>query len=243
MYKIENAYQYTKNLNILYVEDDLNFREETCDIFEDYFSNIDIASDGEKGLKKYLEYFKKSSKYYDIVITDINMPKMDGIELTKAIYKENINQPIIVVSAHNESKYLLELINLGIEQFLMKPLELDKIIEVFYKTAKKISYKEYDNKDKDIVNITNEYVWDKKALQLFYKSSIVKLSKKESLLIDLLIKNKDKVSTIDEIFYALWKEDFYSATIESLKAIPSRFRKKVPDIKVENVYGLGYRLS
>ena len=76
-----------------------------------------------------------------------------------------------------------------------------------------------------------------------YVNNLIFFSKKESLLLNLLVKNKDKVSTIDEIFHTLWQEDFQKATMKSLKAIISRFRRKYPDIKIENVYSLGYKLQ
>jgi DNA-binding response OmpR family regulator len=237
--------EYTKYLNILYIEDNLELLNETYELFRDYFNIVDIAIDGKDGLDKYKEYYNKSLKYYDIVITDINMPKMNGISLTKEIYKENKNQSIIVISAHDEKKYLLELINLGVEQFLVKPLELNKIFEVFYTTAKRI----YDNnminlsQNSKLIRITSDYSWDKDTLQLLYKNNYIKLSKKEILLVELLIKNNNKISTIDEILAVLWEDNIDNASTKNLKAILSRFRKKFEDIEIENIYGIGYKLN
>jgi DNA-binding response OmpR family regulator len=240
MYEFEEIYKYSKNLSVLYVEDDLNLLKETCEIFNDYFKRVDIATNGKDGLDKYLAYYKKSIKYYDIVITDINRPNMNGIELAKEIYKFNKQQPIIIISAHDEKEYLLELINLGIEQFLVKPLELDKILSIFYSTSKAI----YNNtKSCDMVHLASDISWNKNTLQLLYKEREIKLSKKETLLISILLNNGNKISTINELFYALWDNNIENASLESLKSILSRFRRKVPSIKIENIYGLGYRLS
>ncbi|MEA3513039.1 MAG: response regulator [Campylobacterota bacterium] len=86
MVDFNSLHQLTKNLNVLYIEDDKNFRDETKDLFENIFKSVDIAFDGEMGLSLYKQYFKNYFSYYDIVITDISMPKMDGIELIKSIY-------------------------------------------------------------------------------------------------------------------------------------------------------------
>ena len=237
--------QYTKYLNILYIEDNVELLNETYELFRDYFNQVDVAIDGKDGLDKYLKYHKKNKKYYDIVITDINMPKMDGIKLTKNIYDINTHQPIIVISAHDEKKYLIELINLGVEQFLVKPLELHKIFDVFYNTAKRI----YDENQKlieenqTIIRISAEYSWDMDSSLLIYNDEYQKLSKKETLLLGLLVKNRNKPSTIDEILYTLWQDNVESASVESFKAILSRFRKRFDGISIDNIYGVGYKLN
>jgi len=242
MCSFEEVYKYSKDLAILYVEDDLDLLYEVKDIFVDFFKIVDTAVDGKEALDKYIAYYEKNLKYYDIVISDINMPRMDGLELTKQLYKYNENQVIIIISAHDKKEYLLEFINLGIEQFLVKPLELDKILITFYKVSNTIC-KKNDILISNSINIATNYIWDTTTAQLFFKQEVVKLSKKESLLLNLLVKNKDKVSTIDEIFHTLWQEDFQKATMKSLKAIISRFRRKYPDIKIENVYSIGYKLQ
>ena len=70
--------QYTQDLNVLYVEDDKNLLEETSDILEDYFRTLTTATNGKDALEKYNLYHKQNNSYYDLVITDINMPIMNG---------------------------------------------------------------------------------------------------------------------------------------------------------------------
>jgi YesN/AraC family two-component response regulator len=132
------VFSLTKQLTLLFIEDDINFQQETKEILKDLFYHVDTALDGEEGLKKYLDFYDKNSKPYDIIVTDINMPKLNGIKLIKKIYAKNKKQPIIVLSAHNESKYLRELINIGIEQFLIKPFDYNQILELFYNVSNKI---------------------------------------------------------------------------------------------------------
>ena len=132
----QKVYKYTQNLNILYVEDDEKLLEETYDVLEDFFASVDTAVNGKDGLIKYQKYREENSTYYDLIITDINMPIMDGMGLIKEIHSINEEQSIIVVSAYNESSRLLDLIHVGITNFVMKPISPPQLMEMLYKTAK-----------------------------------------------------------------------------------------------------------
>ena len=83
--------QKMKSYTILYVEDDTVLLKETSENFENMFLKVDTAIDGEEGFKKYLQFFQTNSKHYDIVITDINMPYMDGIKMIQNIKEINPN--------------------------------------------------------------------------------------------------------------------------------------------------------
>ncbi len=122
--------QLKKSISVLFVEDDIFFREETSITLGYLFKTVDVAANGENGLKMYNSYFQKHLKYYDIIITDVNMPKMDGIELVQSVYKVNSLQSIIVISAYSETDTLIKLINMGVEQFLSKPLDYYETIKV-----------------------------------------------------------------------------------------------------------------
>jgi len=122
MEKIKQLINTTKTLNILYVEDE---KYKSVELYKNYFNKIDVAVDGIDGLNKYLHYYKTNKKYYDIVISDLSMPKMNGIEMSKNILQKNPTQNIIIVSAHNESEQLEKLMNMGIIYYLRKPLELE----------------------------------------------------------------------------------------------------------------------
>jgi len=111
-------------LSILYVEDSEMVRNSTMLIMESYFAHIDVAVDGEEGYEQYLRYHQEYNRYYDIVFTDLNMPRMDGIGLSEAILKKHPSQNIVVISAHDESEYLIKLINLGISNFILKPINM-----------------------------------------------------------------------------------------------------------------------
>lgn len=129
----------TKPLKVLYVEDDKQLLATTKELLDNYFEVVDTANDGQNGLDKYLKYNKETDNYYDIVITDINMPNLSGIEMSKVIYSVNPHQEIIITTAHNEVEFLTSAIELGISGFITKPLNNVQLTKIIYKVANSIS--------------------------------------------------------------------------------------------------------
>ncbi|MCD6174054.1 MAG: EAL domain-containing protein [Sulfurimonas sp.] len=129
MTDLKKLREFTKDMKVLYVEDDKLIRAEIQEYLERFFPVVDLADNGQEGL----ELYKKGD--YDLVLSDINMPKMNGIEMSKAILQKNPNQAIIINSAYNESKYLLELFNAGIEYYVLKPVNIKQLNKIIYKVA------------------------------------------------------------------------------------------------------------
>ncbi len=132
MRKIKEILPFSKTLTALYVEDDDNIRENYSKIFQELFKSLDVSINGQEGLDSY------KSGAYDIVITDINMPRMNGIEMIRNIFKLNEEQVVVVTSAHDEAKYLIELIDLGVSKFLVKPIDFSKLLSILFRTCKRI---------------------------------------------------------------------------------------------------------
>jgi YesN/AraC family two-component response regulator len=106
-----------KNFTILYVEDDMDTQELIENILQDYFKEVFVASDGKEGL----ELYQKQTP--DIVLSDIHMPKMDGLSMSDAIKKINPNQLIALFTAFNDPVYMDRAATLGIDTYIMKPLD------------------------------------------------------------------------------------------------------------------------
>ena len=239
MIDIKELTKYSKNLNVLYVEDDKQFAKDTIEILENFFLNVDLSINGEDALIKYLNYFNTNHSYYDIIITDISMPKLNGLELAKTIYEHNSIQPIIVISAHNEAEYLLEFINIGIEYFIVKPFNIDEIMQVLYKSSKKIYTSKQNNNN---ISLVNDYTWNKKESSLYYKSEFIKLTKKEILFLEILIGNLNNISKIDYILNFIWEDSTDDTTVAKLNPVISRLKKKLPEELIQSIYGVGYKL-
>lgn len=128
---INDLKKYTKGLSILIVEDEKDARERLVSIFKNLFKDVDSAENGEEGFSR----FSGEEEKYDIILTDINMPKKDGVELIKEIRRLNASIPIIVLSAYNESDRLIEIINAGADSFLQKPLNIDVAVDILYRIS------------------------------------------------------------------------------------------------------------
>lgn len=135
---LKSMLEYTKELNVLYVEDDRLIREETSVVFEKFFKKVFVANDGHDGLESYKSFKEDSGSFYDLVISDINMPNMNGIEMIQEIEKINSDQSVIVISAHNETEYVVPLIECGVDSFLLKPIDVGMVIKVINKVCKQI---------------------------------------------------------------------------------------------------------
>ncbi len=128
----------SKKLDVLYVEDDTALLNATSELLQLYFHRVESVSDGEKALVAYKEYYKANAKYYDIVISDIKIPKLDGIALTQKIKAMNAEQSLIFITAFNDFDYLNAAIELGVDGFLQKPLEVEKFKKTLHTTSQKI---------------------------------------------------------------------------------------------------------
>lgn len=126
--------QLTKDLNVLLVEDDalaLTIMEE---LLEEGFHNVLTAENGEAGL----ELFLNSRIPIDLVITDIVMPQMNGLEMIERMRSEAPGLHVIITSAHNDAVNLLKAIELGVEYFALKPIGMSGFFQVLEKAARRI---------------------------------------------------------------------------------------------------------
>lgn len=137
--------KYSKNCSVLYVEDNDALRESTCRLFSNYFEQIDTACDGKRGLDHYKNYYQKNQANYDLVITDINMPLMNGIEMCQEILSYTPDQAILLISAHDEVEMLHQAMEIGVNGFLVKPLDGEQIRKAIFKICRSIS----DRKDRN----------------------------------------------------------------------------------------------
>jgi CheY-like chemotaxis protein len=115
------------DLSVLYVEDDDETREGVADSLRLRVRDLDLAKDGKEGL----DLFKK--KKHDIIITDIKMPVMNGLEMSREIKKINKKIPVIITTAYNDTDLLIECIDVGVCQFVLKPIIMDKLFESMQK--------------------------------------------------------------------------------------------------------------
>lgn len=241
MNSFKALYDLSNKYDILYVEDEESSRYEIGTLFKNLFNKVNFAKDGCEGIEKYIEYNQINNKSYDLVITDIEMPNINGIELSKEIYKLNKEQKIIVLSAHDESHYLIELLNLKISGFLQKPFDKNIILEVLYNVCEEL---DRDIKKKKEIKLNNNFIWNSESRTLSHDGITINLCASETSLLDLLISNRNITFSIDDIFNVVYEDDFEKdLSVDSVKSLLKRIRKKVPENLIKNIYGEGYRIN
>lgn len=122
--------------SILYVEDEKNVQEELAEVLEFYCENLYLADDGKQGLKQFIQYKP------DIIITDIKMPIMDGIEMSKKIKEINKEQHIIFTTAFSDIDFFQEAIELQVDGYIIKPIDLTLLENKIESVIKNIKLKE-----------------------------------------------------------------------------------------------------
>jgi len=233
----KGLYEKSQNLTILFVEDYLPLQKIIASILKDYFNHVTVSSNGEDALKEYISFEEKNQKPYDIVMTDFEMPKLNGLELITEIRKRDEKQIFIVISAHQDSNNLIEFINLGIKYFASKPIGRQNMINVLDKVCSIFS-----SSSENILYINRSLIWHKKEKSLFYNDEHIDLAKYDSLLLEVLVDSFNLGCSIDNILnhFYINHADIKKSNIRNMV---TRLRKKIPDIKIENTYGVGYKLS
>ena len=238
MNDLNKLYQLTHNLKILYVEDDLVLQKKTQQMLSNLFKNIDTVTNGLEAFQIYENHFRTNKKYYDIVITDIKMPIMDGVELSRKIFNLNKEQLIVVTSAYDESTYLIEFINMGIKRFIKKPFTLESIMNSF------LSIVESSIGSVTKITINENYYWDKITKNLFMNKKILKLSHNEKMILETMLNNQSQIFSNDDLFYMVYSSSLSNEiTDNTIKSAIKRLRQKLPNNLIKNIYGQGYQIT
>lgn len=132
MIDIKELTNFSKTLKVLYIEDNKDVRDSVILMLKNLFNDITVGVNGVDGFNKF------QTVKYDLIITDINMPQMNGIEMLKRIREINIDIPCIIISAHTESNYLLDAIKLGSDGFILKPIDTAQFMHTISKTLYKL---------------------------------------------------------------------------------------------------------
>ncbi len=219
-----------KNIKVLCVEDDEIARENTVEYLENYFENIYEASDAITGLKLFNQIDPQ------IIITDIQMPKLNGLEFIKKIREKNKKTQVIVLSAYSNKEYLFEAIELQLVKYLIKPIkenELKKALESCIQSIKE--------DDSNIVKLDDNCFFDTFNSSLKYNDELIKLRAKEIDLLQLLIKNKNRYVTYEEIENYVWQDSVM--TKDALKTLIKNIKQKLPKDIITNLTGMGYKIE
>lgn len=137
---MNNLKDFIKTLNILYVEDEVSAREIFTKILKRFFNTVDARENGLEGYIAFKEKHLKNEKY-DLIISDINMPKLDGMEMLEKIREIDSLVPVVFITARHEADVLLKAIELQISDFIIKPIDFDGITKVVNNASEKLFLK------------------------------------------------------------------------------------------------------
>lgn len=219
-----------KNIKILYVEDDEIARENGVEYLENYFEHIYEASDAINALKLYEKHKP------DIIITDIQMPKLNGLEFVKRIRQKDKKTQIIIITAFCDKDYLLKAIELGLVKYLVKPVREKEFEEALFLCVNSLK-----DDESNIVKLDEITYFDTFNKNLLINDEIIKLRVKELAFLELLIKNKDRYVSYEEIENYVWFDSVM--TKDALKTLVKNIKTKIPKDLILNLTNSGYKIG
>ena len=228
-----NFNKILKNLNILYIEDEKNIRlniKKTLELFcENVFDAVNILNAKEILTKQRI----------DIIISDINLPDMSGIDFVKEIRIRDKTIPIILLSAYTDKEFLLEATRLKLVDYLTKPINFKDLNNALQKCVEEIL-----DSSRYIITFKNniQYNVSHNCLIDDNKKEEIRLTNKELDLLNFLIKNNNRVCSAEELKSAIW-DDYLEATDSALKNLLNKIRKKIGKESIINISGVGYKLE
>lgn len=214
-------------MKILVVEDEFALRTALVSGLKKKGYEADGACDGQEALDMYFEFM------YDLVVLDLNLPKLDGLEVLKEIRIENEMAKVIILSARSEIDDKVIGFDLGANDYLAKPFhfkELDARIRALLRR---------DFISVECKLVLNDLVIDTAKKQVYKSEVLIELTKKEYGILEYLVLNKKRIISTEELIEHVWESDV-DPFISSIKVHLNSLRKKIGDDIIMNKRGVGY---
>lgn len=219
---------------ILIVEDEPISLEMLSKTLKEDF-NVLTADNGKKGF----ELYKKFNPH--IIISDLNMPIMNGIELIQKIRELDQNSKIIITTFKNDVQTLLQASELKLFKYLIKPIDFIALKNIIKESIEELN--RFNTVALNLINISPTLIWKTSEFELFSNNQIVKLTPKEKKVLNLLLQKPNQVFTYNEIIYEVWEKNNEIGDRKTLKTMITSLRKKIEDVEINNVYGYGYKIA
>jgi len=221
-----------KSLSILYIEDEDNIRQDMVETLNMLCNKVYPFKCANDAYENYQELRP------DIIFSDISLEESSGLEFAKQIRDFDKKIPIILLSAHTDTKYLLDAAKLKLVAYLTKPISFEELKSTLLDAVSEIDIEEHSA----IFSIEKNLVFDTLHKVLYKEDQEVTLTKKELDLLELLIKNHKKTVSIETIKSTLWSDPFYVSE-SAFKAVVHKLRSKVGKDTIKNLSGVGYYLN
>ena len=224
--------ELTYPYSVLFIEDEVEIRDNYTRYLKRRFTHVYEASDGESGYELY------KSKKPEIIILDINLPKMSGLELLRKIRLNDEKTKVIMLTAFSDTKSLLDAVELKLVKYLIKPVTRSEL-----KSALETAVDEFNNFDvisKRSIDLNEGYTYDCKEGIVLLNGLEINFTKKEKLIVRLLFTSPNTIFSYDDIIMQVW-DDYEGDKISPLKTMIKNIRKKLPQDTIKNVFGVGYK--
>jgi DNA-binding response OmpR family regulator len=193
-----------------------------------------VASDGEEAYRLYNEYKP------DVIITDINMPKIPGLDLVRMIRKNDYDTKVIVLTAHSDVELLLKATELKLTKYLIKPFSMKDLYEALEMVVKEKN--NFKVTTTNIIDIKSGFLWDFQEKILLHNNEEIHLTPKEKEILNILFLNINSTVTYEMLMDDVWDDsELYS--IDTIKTMIKNLRKKLPKDTISNVYATGFKVK
>ena len=219
-----------KKIKVLYVEDDDIARENGIEYLENYFETIYEASDAFTALKLY----EKHQPH--LIITDIQMPKLNGLEFIQRIRQKDKKVQVIIISAFSHKDYLFKAIELQLVKYLIKPVKEDE-----FEKALELCIESISNNTSNIIELNEDCTFDTFNHTLVVHQELIPLRTKEIEFLTLLLKNKNRYVSYSEIENYVWNDSVMSK--DALKTLVKNIKTRIPKELIVNLSGTGYKID
>ncbi|MDQ1244070.1 MAG: hypothetical protein QG565_410 [Campylobacterota bacterium] len=221
-----------RDISILLAEDELELREMLCEYLHLFFNRVYSAATGSEAYDIYQQ------KRPNIILTDISMPNLDGLDMIAKIRKHDKDTKIIVMSAHSEQEKLLQAIKLHLETYLIKPIKTEMLKSVLLDTVELI------RKTTNRIYVSDTIYWDNETDTLWESNNEIKLRKMERALLKLLFSKPNQCFSAKDIFEHLHEgKESKEFSIHAITSLMKRIRVKLPSDIIHNIYGSGYKIA
>lgn len=217
-----------RQCNILFADDEEQVISYTGEVLSLMGKEIFLAKNG----KEALETFQK--REIDIVILDIDMPFLNGLEVAKEIRKINRITPIIISTAYSTKEYLLEAVELNLSSYLLKPITFENLKVALDKALDNLTFNKVE-----IINFDENTYYNVTNRELYLNNKIISLRNTEMQFLEYMLKNPNRVISYEELERNLWEEGMSSPAVRSLVR---DIRKYLPKEAIVNISKVGYKL-
>ncbi|WP_104028899.1 response regulator transcription factor [Vibrio jasicida] len=217
-------------MRILVVEDEPRLGEQIIETLENNGWVPELSQDGIDAL------YRATSEEWDVIVLDLGLPKLDGLTVLKGIRDENINTPVVILSARDTLSQRVEGLNAGADDYLTKPFEMMEL------TARLRAQLRRASGNASPVMKIGDLSLDTRSSKVLWQGQAVSLTALEYKVVAYFMHNPEKVISRTELVEHIYKQDF-DRDSNTIEVFIGRIRKKIAPKIIKTVRGLGYQLN